>query len=161
MEKIYIIAIDDQPEVLQAVSKDLEFFESAFNIEECESAEEAYRLMNSILDKGDYVGLILSDHVMPYKTGIQFLIDLRSDLRFADTRKVLLTALATHHDTIEAINKASIHGYIEKPWKPEELATLVRKQITSFILHKGIEYQPYIPLLDSTTLFAGFRNSSE
>jgi len=161
MEKIYIIAIDDQPEVLQAVSKDLEFFEGAFHIEECESADEAYRVMDAILEKGNYVALILSDHVMPYKTGIQFLIELRNDARFADTRKVLLTALATHHDTIEAINKAAIHGYIEKPWKPEELAQLVRKQITAFILAKGIEYQPYIPYLDSTTLFTALRTQTE
>lgn len=153
MEKIYIIAIDDQPDVLQAISKDLEAFEDAFGVEECESADEAYRVMSDIEERGDYVGLILSDHVMPYKTGIQFLIELKTDSRFAVTRKILLTALATHQDTIEAINKASISGYIEKPWKPEQLVHFVKKYLTEFILEKGLDYQPYTPFLDSATLF--------
>jgi len=160
MENIYILLVEDQREVLQAVAKDLEFFEDAFVIEECESAAEAWTLMQAIDKKGDDVALIISDHVMPEKSGVEFLVEVNSDERFKSTRKILLTGLATHRDTIRAINQAAIHNYLEKPWKSEDLIASVRKLVTEYMLEKGIDYEPYLKYLDATTLFEIIRKST-
>lgn len=160
MENINIIVIEDQREVLQAIGKDLIVLEGTFMVEECESAAEAREVMDEIERKGDYVGLIISDQVMPNQTGVEFLIQVHNDRRFTGTRKMLLTGLATHHDTIEAINKASIDKYISKPWKKHELLSAVQILLTEYILEKGIDYKRYLEFLDKTILFEKLRKTT-
>ncbi len=70
--------------------------------------------MNS--DGAKYITVIVSDHVMPGKTGVELLTDVFHDSRFPNTKKILLTGQATHTDTINAIN-AGIDRYFEKPWQ--------------------------------------------
>lgn len=157
MEKIYIICVEDQPEVLNAVIKDLASFDGQFIVEGCESAFEAEELLDDIDADGDYAGLLICDHVMPDKTGVDFLIEVNDDVRFPHTKKLLLTGLATHEDTINAINNAAIDRFIEKPWQPEVLHRYVRILLTQFILAQGLDYEPYMELLDKPTLFEGLR----
>ena len=160
MENIYIIVVEDQREVLQAISKDLIALEDAFLVEECESAAEAEQVMDEVYRSGDYVGLIITDQVMPNKTGVEFLIEVHGDKRFTGTRKMLLTGLATHHDTIEAINKASVDKYISKPWKTDELLGSVKSLLTSFILEKGIPEKTYLHHLDKALVFEKLRKTT-
>jgi len=160
MENIVIIVIEDQREVLQAIGKDLVILEGGFLVEECESTAEARQVMDAIDAAGDYVALIISDQVMPNQTGVDFLIEVHNDSRFTGTRKMLLTGLATHRDTIEAINKASIDKYISKPWKTDELLESVKTLVTEFILEKGIDYTKYIDLLDKQVLFDKLRRTT-
>jgi two-component system, chemotaxis family, chemotaxis protein CheY len=155
--KMYIICIDDQREVLNTVVKDLESFENLFMVEPCESAEEAWELIEEIDAEGDQLALVVSDHVMPDKNGVEFLIELHEDGRFVHTKKILLTGLATHKDTITAINKAKIDTYIEKPWKKEQLLGDVKKMLTHFILEAGLNYEKYMDALDQQTLLAELR----
>ena len=48
MEKVNIICIDDQREVLAAVQKDLVMFEPVAEIIECESADEAEEVLEDL-----------------------------------------------------------------------------------------------------------------
>ncbi|SQD77720.1 protein of unknown function,might belong to Chemotaxis protein CheY [Moritella yayanosii] len=101
-------------EVLSAVLQDLSPLADYFNIEDCESAIEALTVIDELDNKGEHIGLIISDHVMPEMTGVELLTQISTDPRFARTKKVLLTGQATHNDTIKAINQARIESYIEK-----------------------------------------------
>lgn len=157
MEKIYIICVEDQPEVLESIVKDLQLFEPVFRLEECESAQEATELLEEIDLDGDFVGLIVSDHVMPGETGVDFLIRIHKDARFRHTKKLLLTGLATHQDTINAINHADIDRFIEKPWNKDLLVRYVKSLLTAFILDKGINYESYLSFLDKELLFSRLR----
>lgn len=65
MEKINIICVDDQREVLDAVLKDLASLSKVFHIEDCESADEALALMDDLDAEGEHIALVISDHVMP------------------------------------------------------------------------------------------------
>jgi len=153
MEKLYIICIEDQREVLNAITNDLSVYEDYMVVEECESAAEAKDLIDEIDAAGDFVALLISDHVMPHQTGVDFLIEVNKDGRFKSTKKILLTGQATHIDTIEAINKAAIDNYIEKPWKSNDLHQKVSALLTEFIIEKGIAYEPFAPILDKQKLF--------
>lgn len=157
MEKIFIVCIDDQREVLNALMEDLAIFEKHFELEECESAGEALDVIESIDQEGDFLGVVISDHVMPGMTGVELLAAISSDGRFPLTRKVLLTGLATHKDTIEAINSADLDRYIEKPWNKEDLIKMVKTLVTQYILKKGIDYEKYLELLDNETLYSELR----
>ena len=152
MENLSIIIVDDQREVLTTVSKDLDELVEFVTIEECESADEALELLDEMDAEGKYVAVIISDHVMPGKNGVQLLTEIDNDSRFASSKKILLTGLATHEDTIQAINQAHIQRYIEKPWDKHDFVTIVKELLTRFILEKGIEYEEFRPILDNNVL---------
>ena len=157
MEKINIICVDDQPEVLDSVLRDLRPLAKFFRIEECESAAAVQTLLNEIADSGDQLGLVISDHVMPGKNGVDLLGEISKDERFAGTRKILLTGQATHADTIRAVHEAHIDSYFEKPWKPHELLAQAKHLLTLFILEKGIAHEDYMPILDQSVLLEKLR----
>jgi len=157
MENLYIVCIEDQREVLNAVVNDLAELEEMVQIEACESAAEAKELLEEIDQEGDYTALIIADHVMPGQTGIDFLIEVNQDNRFRDAKKLVLTGLATYQDAINAINEAAIDRFIEKPWKKEQLLKYVKILLTQFLLKKGLNYQRYTDFLDKDTLLQHLR----
>ncbi len=152
MKKPNIICIDDQREVLAAIKKDLDVFTPAFNIIDCESAAEADEIMNDLNAEKEEVAVIICDHIMPGETGIDFLTRLSKDQRFLITKKFILTGLANHSDTIQAINEAEINAYLEKPWEKEEFVTIVKKLLTRFVVEAGIDFDELLPFLDQATL---------
>lgn len=154
MDKLYIIYVDDQREVLSTLSKDLQVFEQYVSVEECESANEALELIDEIDSAGDHLAVIISDHIMPGISGVQFLTQINTDERFRFTRKMLLTGQATHQDTITAINQANIGKYVEKPWKSETLVEGVKVLLTHYIFSAGLDYETYTPILDQATLYS-------
>ncbi len=160
MNSLFIICVDDQPEVLNALEQDLKLFDEKFNVEVCDSAAEAIELMDEIDQHGDYAAVVITDQVMPELTGVDLLSKITGDERFHDTQKILLTGLATHEDTIQAINTGGIDHYIEKPWSKEEITNIIKKCLTQFILTKGIEYQSYMEYLDQDTLYKSLKTNT-
>ncbi|MGX9417723.1 response regulator [Vibrio sp. WJH972] len=157
MEKLNLICIDDEREVLDAVLNDLDSLSSWVYIEDCESANEASELMEELDAEGDFVALVISDHIMPIKTGVELLTEISQDDRFRQTRKILLTGQATHSDTITAINHARIDSYFEKPWTSEQLVARVRTLITEFVFDKGLDYSDYQMELDQAVVLDRLR----
>ncbi len=157
MEKINIICVDDQQEVLDSVMRDLRPLGDLIRLEEASSAAECLDLVEQIDEDGDHIAVIISDQVMPGEQGTDLLRKITTDGRFNKTRKVLLTGQATHADTINAINEGGIDNYVEKPWQPEHLLNVVKRLLTLYILESGIDYRPYMSILDNTTLFSKLR----
>lgn len=153
MEKLNILIVDDQRDVLNAARKDLQGMEACFNLLECESAGEAKEVVEELYDEGKHTAVIVCDHIMANQNGVDFLIELNQDERFKPIKKMLLTGLATHKDTITAINMARIDRYIEKPWEPNEFLDDVKKLATEYFLDVGIDYQPYMSVLHQPTLY--------
>jgi two-component system chemotaxis response regulator CheY len=153
MEKINIICVDDEREVLDSVIRDLDYFSDMFNIEECESAFECLDLLEELDAEQEYVAVIISDHVMPEKSGVELLTEIALDNRFLGTKKLLLTGLATQADTIKAINAAKLDHFLEKVWDPQELLQTVKELVTEYIIEKGIDYEDYMEKLDAPTLY--------
>lgn len=153
MDKLNIICVDDEREVLNAVLKDLSPLDAYFQVEGCESADEALALIDELDAAGEYVALLISDHVMPGKTGVELLTEVSQDVRFAQTKKVLLTGQATHQDTIAAINQARIESYFEKPWQAEALLARARSLVTEYLFDKGMDYEPWLDALDNSVIY--------
>jgi len=153
MEKINIICVDDEREVLDSVVRDLDYLSDMFNIEECESAFECLQLLDELDAQQEYVAVLISDQVMPEKTGVELLTEVELDNRFLGTKKLLLTGLATQADTIKAINNAKLDSFLEKVWDPEELLQTVKELLTEYIIEKGIDYEEYLDRLDAPTLY--------
>ena len=158
MKKPHIIIVDDQLDVLSSLRQDLKPFQEKFTIDDCESAKEAEEMMEEHEAAGIKISLILSDHIMPEKNGIDFLTELKHDERFEKIRKVLITGQASHSDTINAINEASIDYYISKPWTIEGLHNVVKTMITHWILDHDLDYRDYEGLIDTQLLFKEMKN---
>ena len=152
MKKLNILCVDDQREVLAAIKKDLEIFTPAFTINDCESAAEAEEILNELNQDDEEIALIICDHIMPGENGIDFLTRVNTDPRFLYTKKFILTGLANHNDTIQAINDAEINAYLEKPWSQEEFVTIVKKLLTRYVVESDNEYSELLPYLDEVPL---------
>ena len=160
MEKPEIICVDDEREVLAALKRDLAGFKDYCNLTYCESAEEAQEVLEDLDAEGRPVALIVCDHIMPGKNGVDFLIELNKDSRFARTKKLLLTGLATQQDTIQAINQAQLDRYIEKPWAAESLIQVLKVLLTEFVVGAGMDYSNAMEILDQQTLYKFLRRQT-
>lgn len=158
MERIAIVCIDDEREVLDALVRDLEDFASHFRIEPCESAADAGQVIEDLIREGWTPGLVLADHLMPGTSGVDFLIALNSRPETRAARKILVTAQAGLEDTVRAVNRADLDYYIRKPWKKSELHEVVRRFLTDFVLENSSDPLAFVPVLDAPRLFEGFRD---
>jgi thioredoxin reductase (NADPH) len=119
MVKPAIVAVDDDPEVLGAVERDLRRrYAERFRVMRASSGSSALEALRALKKRNDGVGLLLVDQRMPEMTGVEFLG--HSMEIFPDARRVLLTAYADTDAAIHAINQAKIHHYLLKPWDPPE-----------------------------------------
>lgn len=114
-----ILAIDDEPEVLRAVLRDLRRqYAETYRIVGATSGEEALRVLEELTTRGTPLALILADQRMPKVTGIDV---LRASLApFPNAKRALLTAYADTDAAINAINDVGLDHYIMKPWDPPE-----------------------------------------
>lgn len=158
--EIYILVVEDELEVMDALVNDLEEFEADFPIETANNSEEAKRVVEQITDSGHEVGLLLCDHVLPGENGVDFLISLEDKPEFKHSRKVLVTGQAGLEDTIQAINKADLDHYIAKPWTKESLQQVVVDQLTSYVIEKKYNPLDYMSVLDGVRLAESMRDNS-
>ena len=82
------------------------------------------------LARAQHPDLVLLDWMMPVKTGIEVCEELRSDVDFATTRIVMLTARRTEEDRERAL-AAGADDYLVKPFLPRELRTRVAAILSS------------------------------
>lgn len=114
-----ILAIDDEPEVLRAVQRDLRRrYAEAYRVVGAGGGEEAVGIIDELAVRGTPLALILADQRMPKVTGIDV---LRASLsKFPAAKRALLTAYADTDAAISAINDVGLDQYIMKPWDPPE-----------------------------------------
>jgi response regulator RpfG family c-di-GMP phosphodiesterase len=154
---IYILCVEDEQEVLDAVVRDLEKLEEQFPIETANSAEEAREVITKLLDDGKKIGLIVCDHILPGDNGVELLIELHRDETTHTTRKMLLTGQAGLDDTVRALNEARLHHYIAKPWTRQELMEVAVKLLTDFVIEEEENLLPYMAALDAERISESIR----
>lgn len=119
MSKPVIVAVDDDPQVLAAVARDLRRqYGEGYRIVRAASGVEALEALEELAGRGDSVALFVVDQRMPGMTGTQFLE--RAMREQPDAKKVLLTAYADTDAAIAAINEVGLDHYLMKPWDPPE-----------------------------------------
>ena len=114
-----ILAVDDQPEVLSAVQRDLRArYSDDYRILGTTDGQDAIATIDELALRGTPLALIVADQRMPGVTGVDV---LRSSIdKFPAAKKTLLTAYADTDAAIDAINEVGLDYYIMKPWDPPE-----------------------------------------
>jgi DNA-binding response OmpR family regulator len=109
----YIMAVDDDPEVLETLGRVLE--REAFDVGLARSAAEAL----SLLEQRVPAAMIL-DIMMPGMDGITLCRQLRRDARFSALPILFLTARGSTEDVVDGLD-AGADDYVVKPFEVAEL----------------------------------------
>ena len=119
MPKPVLLTLDDDPEVLRAVERDLRTkYADRYRVMRADSGGSALRTLETLKKRNEAVALLLVDQRMPEMSGVEFLN--KAIAIYPDARRVLLTAYADTDAAIQAINQAHIQHYLLKPWDPPE-----------------------------------------
>jgi thioredoxin reductase (NADPH) len=119
VEKPVILAVDDEPTVLGAVSRDLRReYGQQYRVMRADSGVGALELVQQLKLRNVPVALFLVDQRMPLMSGVEFLAEAIE--LFPDAKRVLLTAYADTEAAISAINEVDLNHYLMKPWDPPE-----------------------------------------
>jgi thioredoxin reductase (NADPH) len=117
MAKPILLTVDDDPDVLRAIERDLRsHYGATYRVISSDSPEGALGVLKGLKVRNDGVALILADQRMPHMDGVEFLQAARQI--FPDAKRALLTAYADTNAAISAINKASLDYFFMKPWDP-------------------------------------------
>lgn len=119
MAKPTILAVDDDPVVSKAITRDLrDRFGADYRVVGATSGAGALELLTEFTLRGRSIALVVSDQRMPRMTGIELLEQVRG--LSADTKLLLLTAYADTDVAIRAINDIGLDYYMLKPWDPPQ-----------------------------------------
>ena len=119
MNKPVIFVVDDDPQVLAAVRRDLRGrYREQYSVLSAASGQEALDAVRELKSRGDALAMVISDQRMPGMLGHELLAATRELYPLA--RRVLLTAYSDIEAAVKAINEARIDHYLSKPWDPPE-----------------------------------------
>src|SRR5439155_379789 len=114
-----IFVVDDDPQVLAAIRRDLRSrYRADYRVLAANSGEAALDAVKELKARGDTLAMLISDQRMPAMLGVDLLTRCREIYPVA--RRVLLTAYSDVKAAVRAINEAHLDHYFEKPWDPPE-----------------------------------------
>lgn len=113
-----LLILDDESRILSALRRSLR--REPYEIFTAETVHEALQILD---EEGD-VALVLSDHMMPGVTGLQFLE--RVAARHPHAVRMLITGWTETIDP-DAIAALGVHEVIAKPWQDAQLKEVLRR----------------------------------
>jgi len=119
MSKPVLLVVDDDPQVLAAVRRDLRTkYRDQYTVMSAASGPLALTTANELKSRGDELALLISDQRMPDMLGVEVLA--KSMEVYPLARRVLLTAYSDIDAAVRAINDAHVDHYLSKPWDPPD-----------------------------------------
>ncbi len=119
MPRPVIWTVDDDPDVLLAVERDLRRrYGDRYRVMAADSGASALESLAQLKLRNEAVALFLVDQRMPMMSGVEFLE--KALALYPDAKRAMLTAYADTDAAIRAINNVQIDYYLMKPWDPPE-----------------------------------------
>ena len=115
-----VLLVDDEPKIPKAISRLLRH--EGFKIFTAHNSSEALEVLAA-----EPINVIVSDHRMPGMKGADLMIRIRED--FPETVRIMLTGEADMEDVAKAINEGSIYKFITKPWRSDNLRTIIKEAV--------------------------------
>ena len=111
-----ILIVDDEEAILHALERSLRA--QPYQLFTAGDGAEALELL-----KKQKVDMVISDHLMPNMTGLEFLKLARD--RYPDAMRVMLTGHADMQIAVDGINHGAIYRFLTKPWDDTELKVML------------------------------------
>jgi two-component system cell cycle sensor histidine kinase/response regulator CckA len=115
-----ILAIDDEPEILNIIKECLEM--EGFQVLTALGAKQGVKLYE---ERGREIGVVLLDYIMPDMTGDLVFECLRQ--KNPDARVILLTGC--EDSVARKMFEAGLRGFIQKPFYLDDLVNRVREEL--------------------------------
>jgi diguanylate cyclase len=128
-QRCSLLIVDDETYLLPTLAA---LLGSHFEVITADSAEAA----QDVFARRE-IDLVLSDQKMPRTTGVQLLEWVRE--HSPNTIRLLMTGFAEIDDAVEAINRGHVYHYLMKPWRTEELISVLRNAGDKFLLERKEE----------------------
>src|SRR5258706_16437615 len=110
MPKPVLLTVDDDPEVLRAVERDLRRkYADRYRIVRADSGATALQSLETLKKRNEPAALLLVDQRMPEMSGVDFLNQAMA--LYPDGKRVLLTAYADPDAPIPATNDQRANQY--------------------------------------------------
>ncbi len=122
----HLLLVDDEAFNLAGLERILS---ESYKVSTFTSAPEALAFIDKGGPDADF-SAIVSDHIMPGMSGVEFLKELQK--RQHPAPRIMLTGFAALDNVITAVNEASIFRYLTKPVPPEEIKRAVRDALAFF-----------------------------
>src|SRR5208283_2454698 len=107
MAKPALLTVDDDPNVLKAIERDLRsHYGEKYRVLRANSGNAGLELLRELRVRNEAVALLLADQRMPQMDGIGFLNEARKV--YPDAKRALLTAYADTGAAINAINEVNV-----------------------------------------------------
>ena len=116
-----ILAIDDEPEILEIVKQCLEM--EGFQVLTASGPKEGLKLYE---ERGPEIGVVLLDYLMPDMTGDLVFECLRQ--KNPDARVILLTGC--EDSVARRMFETGLRGLIQKPFYIDDLVNRVREELS-------------------------------
>ncbi len=116
-----LLVVDDSITVRMSLRD--AFVEQGYEVCVAESGEEALALIRS-----ESVDVMVRDLVMPGKSGVDVLREVKADESLASIPILLLTAVANRKDLVSCLNMGA-DDFVVKPWDERELLGRLRSMV--------------------------------
>lgn len=114
-----ILVVDDEEKICELIKI---FLESAFPFHSVVAAPNAAQAMQKFANQE--FDLIIIDHVMPGKAGIEFVEQLRNSVRYNKIKVILISGYLQQEDVLQAI-QMGIRHIVVKPFTRQQLINQV------------------------------------
>ena len=108
----------------------------------------------AMLEKKEF-DLVLADYKMPIMNGIDLLTMVQR--KHPNTVRILITGYSDIHIAKEAINRAKVHTYIEKPWENDDLRLTVHEALKRKFGRETAKIQEVNKVKDAFNLLAEYQ----
>ena len=115
-----VLIVDDDVDVINYVK---ELLSPRYDVISRFDVDSAYVLM-----KEEAPDVVISDVVMPGKTGYELCRQIKSNIQLSHIPVILLTAKATVEEQVEGLD-AGADSYVTKPFEPQVLLALISSQL--------------------------------
>ena len=118
-KKHTLLIVDDEKPIVDSLNG---LFRRDYQVFTGTSAAEGLEVLAR-----EKIDVVLSDQRMSPVDGTEFLVQVKE--KSPETVRILVTGYADIQSVIRAVNYGQIYGYVTKPWKPDELETLVKQAV--------------------------------
>jgi two-component system probable response regulator PhcQ len=123
-----VLYVDDEEQSLKYFRKACE---KDFRVLTAPNADEA---IATIKNKGDEIGILITDQRMPGKSGVDVLSSIRRT--HPAVIRILTTAYSDLDSAIAAVNSGAIYKYVHKPWDLQELRGVLMRAMEFFLVQR-------------------------
>lgn len=127
-----VLVVDDEEHIRRLVRAILARFTRKYGVKVVEASNVDEALV-ALADEPFH--LVVSDHSMPGRTGIDLLAQVHE--KYPDTARILVTALDQMDIGVEAINRGRVDAFLRKPWQNDAFTALVDTLLAARVLPRG------------------------